>query len=915
MLVGFWPQQVAPNSTTVAGAVYRDYNANGLRDMREPGVGDIAVQIYDATGVVAQVRSGENGEYQATIERPAGTPVRVEFLVPAGGFLSGPEGAGSGTTVQFATTPATAVDLGINRPSQFCQPAEQLRLVTTCYVFGDQQIDDPVVVDVPYTAGADYVVGRPGADYNAPTGHALAVPARAVGSTWGIATQRSTQRIFVAAFVKRHAGLGPFGTGAIYLLDANAPDGDATLFLDLNALFGPNTAGVDTRAGVANLDYRVDGATYDAVGRTGLGDIDMFEDDRTLYLMNLADRRLYEIPVGDPPVAPAAQAIGRFTLPDPATLGAQECVRDPATPAGELNRNLRPFGLGVYDGRVFVGVVCTAESTRNENDLRGYVLAFDPATDTFALAADFPLSRGSGYERGCADTTRADCRTIASAQWRYWRSDFDAVNRFPDQYGTTIMVHPQPVITDIDFDNGDMIIGMRDRFGDQLGNQAYAPTGAGSPVRHYTGLSAGDLLRACRNAQGTWDLEQNATCGGATTGGQNSLHVSADRRPIGPGGGEYYYGDGHRFHDQVASGGIVQVPGFPQVAQTVADPRPDPRGAGGGIPADDAVYDGGVRWYNNLTTDAAVPRERIGNLRRLYRLYDMPVQPPPSISPLFGKTNGLGDLEALCAPAPLEIGNRVWLDQNANGRQDPDEPPIAGVTLRLYDAGGVLIATAITRDNGEYYFRGSNAPDANPGDYIGLVNGPLQFDSEYEIRIDESADRLASGALAGLAPTRRNADIATRDSDGIAPGAGNYVFARLRTATAGYNDHTYDFGFTLPTAVTLQRFTATSDAAGVTLRWTTLAEMNTWGFHLYRGASADRAAAVQITGELVPARGGRGGGADYSFVDTAAPPGQEHWYWLQEVELNETTADYGPVRAVDPATLVRRIFFPDLRRE
>ncbi|MDV7398392.1 SdrD B-like domain-containing protein, partial [Arthrospira platensis SPKY1] len=34
------------------------------------------------------------------------------------------------------------------------------------------------------------------------------------------------------------------------------------------------------------------------------------------------------------------------------------------------------------------------------------------------------------------------------------------------------------------------------------------------------------------------------------------------------------------------------------------------------------------------------------------------------------------------------IGQFVWEDLNANGLQDPDEPGIAGVTVRLLDSNG-----------------------------------------------------------------------------------------------------------------------------------------------------------------------------------------------------------------------------------
>jgi SdrD B-like domain len=50
------------------------------------------------------------------------------------------------------------------------------------------------------------------------------------------------------------------------------------------------------------------------------------------------------------------------------------------------------------------------------------------------------------------------------------------------------------------------------------------------------------------------------------------------------------------------------------------------------------------------------------------------------------------------------IGDRVWLDDNANGTQDSGETGIDGVTVQLFDGAGHLLATATTAGDGNYSF-------------------------------------------------------------------------------------------------------------------------------------------------------------------------------------------------------------------
>ncbi|MEP7273401.1 MAG: SdrD B-like domain-containing protein, partial [Acidobacteriota bacterium] len=122
--------------------------------------------------------------------------------------------------------------------------------------------------------------------------------------------------------------------------------------------------------------------------------------------------------------------------------------------------------------------------------------------------------------------------------------------------------------------------------------------------------------------------------------------------------------------------------------------------------------------------------------------------------------------------------NYVWYDINKNGIQDPNEPPIQGVTVQLY-ASNVLLASTATNAVGQYYFNASN------------VAGGIQPGIAYEIRI-----ALADAALGGKLLTIANAGTDLHDSDGIAVG-GNAV-AGASIPILGANDHTFDFGFADP---------------------------------------------------------------------------------------------------------------------
>lgn len=58
------------------------------------------------------------------------------------------------------------------------------------------------------------------------------------------------------------------------------------------------------------------------------------------------------------------------------------------------------------------------------------------------------------------------------------------------------------------------------------------------------------------------------------------------------------------------------------------------------------------------------------------------------------------------------IGDQVWEDLNGNGRQDAEEPGVAGVTVNLFGAGDEPVATILSDADGHYLFE-----DIFPGEY------------------------------------------------------------------------------------------------------------------------------------------------------------------------------------------------------
>jgi hypothetical protein len=714
----------------VTGTVFVDLNLNGIQDVEDVGAQGVAVTATPDSGAPETVTTAADGSFELITDSDN---LRIEFSGFPEGTMPGRVAGTSGPVVRFLTAASdrTSVDLALASPI----------LVTTQFYY-DHAIDG-------LNSGEGAILTAPYGDESGATPTVLATVAQ-VGSVWGLAYQPSSNSIYAASFVKRHAGVGPDGTGlatttgGIYRINRAADPIEVSLLIDLNTT--GFSAGPDPHPSQEEFDggdWFHDSETMPLVGKRGLGGLQISPDGRTLYVMNLSSRQLIEIPLSaDGTRDTATRSLRGTTIPldDPAGSGI----------SGFNSDDMRPFAVAVRGNAVFVGVTYTAESgSQTRSNLRAFVYAYDPAQTAFrAYDQSTGIFATSGpavpvlvadltYARGIADDPD---ETIdgdeVSADWQRWTDAFDAGAGQAD-----VPVHPEPWLTDIEFDGDAMVLAFRDRFGDQGGFQTGNAAAGDTP---FSVIAAGDILRATPNGAGGWQLESNGLSGAVTTVGVGNGE--------GPGGGEFYFGDNvNPFPDEVITGGLAQVPGFNTVAATGNDPT--------------SAFAGGIYTFFNSDTDpgAANTAGTVFARTSIYESIDLNT---------FGSSNGLGDLEAVAAVGAVQAGDRLFTDTNGNGLQDPGEPGIPGVTVQLFQSGAA-VDSVVTGPGGDFLF------------------DDLAPNTSYEVRIDTTQTPLANTTLA---PANQGSNDQL-DSDATLNGS--HAVIAFTTGAEGTTDTSLDGGFTI----------------------------------------------------------------------------------------------------------------------
>ncbi len=645
----------------VSGNVFRDYDYNGTRDGivnrpgYEPGEAGITITAFDTSGRFWTTTSLADGTYNLPIVGSLSATVRVEMGIPATKAHLQP---GINAATRFTPVTSTAVNFSVSNPAEYCANATDLRLVSPCWKYGDQR----------FPAAKSTLESFP---YNKPSPSPLPGAANIseatsaqIGTTWGLAYDPARENLFAGAYYRRHAGFGPAGTGAIYrIAKPGSGNQQVDVWANLNsaALFGPGTAGNDSHppasvgpSGEAPLlptatmtrgqrAWFNDINSFDSVGKVGLGDVAISEDNQFLYTVNLADRRLYKISASTKPTK--ASAILPMTIPLAASGTARTCPADDS----------RPMAVTLHNGDGFVGVVCSGQSTASRTNLGAYVYKFNPTTLVFdptpVTTVDF--STTTNYRPGLKE----------DGKYNWWRSDLRP-GTLHDQEWTSMM------LSSIKFDGNDMLLGFRNRYFDQIG-QASGTLDVTSTERVDPEYNAarGNIFRACANGGGTWTLESG-------TGAAYRCGALAFASGI-------YGTQGATLYDNqqiLTTGAHVKLQGTAandRLVSTMMD-------AGGSYTNGTHSFSAFYGW--NISTED-------------YAVY----QSGPDTSDTFGKANGLGDLEAICSAAPITIGDRVWSDDDNDGVQDPTEAGLPNIEVRLMQ-GNSTLATASTDASGQYLF-------------------------------------------------------------------------------------------------------------------------------------------------------------------------------------------------------------------
>jgi hypothetical protein len=773
-----------PGATSnISGNVFHDYNCNGTKQNNDLLQSGVVVEAYDENCnlVASTVTSGSTAP-NYNLQLPAGN-YRIQFKIDNTSSScvtnptdnSSPNGAGYGSNVQFITAPTGSANYAVSSTSDnnCCGDSTKIKVFIPVQINGDPLPLGGTIGSQNAFFGYKYFSNTLGQAHETTE---LKLTADKVGALYGVAYSKQSGKIFTSAYVKRSSGLGPMGSGGIYLLDTNGTTFNVLNFYDMDAAgnrtraaagavaYGAGTSysittvsannqsisylgpidpvsgspeglgvvGTNGQRGMSNIvSSFYDPAAFDQSGKVGIGDIDLSDDGKFLFVTNLYDRKIYRLELNNVYNPTAVVGVTSFAIP---TLIAP-------------NGMLRPFALEYYKGELYVGATTTGEFGGTVSDLNSYVFKIpqvDSASPIFILSPI--LTKSLNYNK------TSSWNGLNSDVWNPWKA-----NNFT--FPSTTFSWPTPMLTDIDFnDRGDMILNWRDRMGDQMAyGQKYNLSSAGGSSDVFY-VAGGEVIIAGKNCgSNVFTMESGGKL--TTINGQILTGTSSTE----------FFEDGFgTLHLESMTGSLAILSGSGQGIFANYDPW-------------QIISGGTVRL--NMNTGVEVSNS-------LYELYNGPL----ATAATGGKGNALGDIEVMGCVQPIEIGNRIWLDNNGDGLQCAKDtaagvPTGTLVTLRspgidgIYGNGDDQTWTTTTDADGEYYFKDlAGGDNRNPVMSSALKNTILPG---YDYRVEVAVPTGSSITLLNQG---------TNDAvDNDATVTSNIAYVPVNTSVTNHN---YDIGFT-----------------------------------------------------------------------------------------------------------------------
>ncbi|GBC61613.1 hypothetical protein DENIS_2575 [Desulfonema ishimotonii] len=696
-----------PRLSSIGDYVWNDINGNGVQDANEPGIGGVTVRLLNSTGQVAdETQTNGSGEYEFTDLLPG--DYVIEFVKPADDYIFSPGNQGTGDLQDAFDSDADPLTgrtetISLGAGESYTKADAGMRLPD-----GElASVGDRIWYDTDGDGIQDD--GEPGID---------GVTVRLLSEAGDVIGETQTED----GGAYRFSGL----LSGSYSIEVVPPDGYSV---------SPQDQGGDD-AGDSDIDP--------ATNRTALISLSAGE------ARSDADAGL-----GIPGTTPAA--IGDYVWYDADGDGVQDADEDSlpgVTVTLYATDGVTPMSTATTDGEGAYGFTGLTPGD--------YVVGFGlPDGYTFS-----PAGQG-GDSAADSDADVATGRVSVTVAAGETRTDIDA-----GLYAATTILLGDQVWEDADgdgsFSDGEGIPGVPVSLYDGDGDLIRTTETDENGRYLFENLPPGDYRVVVETPDGLTPFDDPDGLPDSKTDvtDQDSDNTDLDfgyRREPGETAslGDYvwYDTDGDGVQDADESG-------LPGVTVRLLDST--------GQVADETQTDGlGKYEFTDLSPgdyrvafvspdDSYVFSAQDQGAGALQDVFDSDADPETGQTALISLSAGENNVRAdagLRIPGTglATIGDRIWYDTNDDGVQDDGEPGIDGVTVRLLDGDGLLVAETRTNDFGTYIFSG-----LTPGDYVVEVVPPEGYSVSPQHQGTDGA-------------TDSDIDPATNRTDVISLGAGEVI--------------------------------------------------------------------------------------------------------------------------------------------